>query len=615
MRDVRRGLIVIVAVVLTVLLALPVSTAQADSRTYGDISVSVDPPLHGESGYGYASYRVVITNRSKQPHRIRIQIPATSYAYGGQDHIARMTRTVEVEPGAATAFEMLQPPVQIQGNGAGVYIDGVKQRRGVNVNTVSHIGYNAGQLIMVSRDVAAGIKEKIDTAIEDDASSSSGSYGPYGGYRGGSLFQLLRQPKPPVEWGTSWLGYTRYMAVMISERDFATMPPQVSDALRSYVLTGGIVAIVHDSAQLPALTDWAQEWPGVNTPNPATLGEQLSYGLGTVHRINAERAAQLDSKAWIALFNNWQTLTTSRAATRGTEDANRDMPIVEGQVTPARGLLLVMFIFAVVIGPVNVMVLWMLKKRMLLLVTVPVIALIFSAAVMVYALISEGITPQARTSAITLLDQRSHRAVTVGVNGYYAPLTPANGLLFDENTSVTPQIERYGYRYYGGGDSARSRTLDVTYGQHLASGWVAARIPAHFVLRKSERRNERLDVSTDSDGAVSVVNGLGSDIRSLILIDPTGTRWTGENITAGQSVALTPSAKNLGYQNPSSIADLVRRDDWSAAKSASINPDEFLSPGSYAAKITDSVFLPPGLEGLKEHRTDCIVLGYFGEAE
>lgn len=616
MRYFCRGMWMTVFAALVLLVLTPVSISRADTRTYGDVAVSVNAPVDGESGYGYVAYRVSIVNRSKNASRIKIQIPAQTYGYGASDVISRMTRTVDLEAGAATSFQMLQPPVTMQGSGAAVYINGARQRRDVNVPIVSHMGYSAGQLVLVSRDVGGVIKESIDTAIEDDTASgtASGVYPGGYGYRGGSIFELVREPRPLVEWGTNWLGYTRYMTVLLSENDFTSMTPELSDALRSYVLTGGTVAIVFGSAEAQVPNDWLDEWPGATNANHGPAVGALDFGMGTVHLLRAEETGQLDSKQWIEQLNQWHTLAASRAAKRSTEDANRDLPIVEGQVTPARGLLLVMLIFAVVIGPVNVMVLWMLKRRMLLLVTVPVIALFFSAAVMVYALISEGITPQARTAALTILDQRSRRALTFGVNGYYAPLTPANGLWFDENTMVTPQFEQYGYGYYGGSDNGRSRTLDVTHGQHMASGWVAARVPAHVVIRKSERRNERLQVSTDSDGAVSVVNGLGSDIKELVLVDASGTRWTAKGITAGQSVALTPSVDNPGYETPSSVAELVRRDDWSASKSVRINPDEFLTPGSYVAELGGSAFLDPGLENLKEHRTDCIVLGYFAEA-
>ena len=63
------------------------------------------------------------------------------------------------------------------------------------------------------------------------------------------------------------------------------------------------------------------------------------------------------------------------------------------------------------------------------------------------------------------------------------------------------------YGYGGGGGSAR--TLDWTGGQHLTSGWVSARVPAHFMLRKSEPRRERVEVSRNDEGELVAVNGLG----------------------------------------------------------------------------------------------------------
>ncbi len=611
-----RGIIFTALAAFVLLFSLPAAPCSADTRTYDGLKVSIEDPLPGESGYGYMSYRVVMSNRSTKAHRVRIQIPANSYGYGSGDVIDRMTHTVDIEPGTATAFEMLQPPIQISGGGAAIYIDGARQRRDINVNIGSHMGYGATHLVMVSRNVGAVLKEHIDTAIEED--TSSGKSGGYpmrrGAYGGGNNYDLIREPRPVGEWGTRWLGYTRYMAVMMTGRDFASMSPEVSQALRSYVLTGGTLALVYPSDEVPSLARWSQQWPSSQMPPEGSrFNWSADYGLGSVRLIRSDTAEEWDSKKWIDLLQQWQGIATSRAAMRNTEDANRDFPIVEGQVTPARGLLLVMLLFSIVIGPVNVVVLWMMKRRMLLLVTVPVIALVFSGAVMIYALISEGITPQARTSAVTLLDQRSHWAVTVGVSGYYAPLTPAGGLRFDENTMITPQVQRFGYGYYGGNSTGRSRSLDVTHGQHLVSGWVAARIPAHFVLRKSESRRERLEISTDSDGAVSVVNGLGADITKLILIDSDGVRWTGQDILAGQSASLSPGKSSPG--DPARVADLVRRDDWSAVDTILAKPEASLAPGSYYAQLAGTPFLKPGLDNLKEHRTDCIVLGYFGEDE
>lgn len=617
MRHRVRGCLSLLLALITLLVVCPPADCRAGTQAYGGLTVSIDEPLDGDSGYGYLAYRVTISNRSTQTHRVRIQFPGNSYGYGYGDSIDRITRTVDVEPGVATRFELLQPPLPVQGHGAAIYIDGARQRQDVNVNIRNHAGgYNKSHIVLVSRGVGSGVKDKIDKAIEDAAASGSsrGGYGGgmYGGYSGHEQYSLAREPRPVGEWGTSWLGYTRYMAVMITDADLKAMPSDVADALRSYVLTGGTLEVIHDTPQPPELTDWWRAWPSSRMTPYRTVNGVIDYGLGKIRMSHSEMAETWEPKQWMEQLDAWRDFTAARAALRNTEQANSQMPVVEGQVTPARGLLLVMLLFTLTIGPINIVALWMMKKPMLLLWTVPAIALVFSAAVMIYALISEGITPHARTTAVTLLDQRSRHAVSVGVHGYYAPLTPGNGLWFDADTSITPQVEA-GY-YYGSG-SGQVRSIDQTHGQHLTTGWVAARVPAHLAVRKSETRHERLDVSYADDGTPTVVNGLGSDITKLTLIDGQDRAWTTQGLTVGQTATLAPLDRQAVDESRMFGVPGMIGDGWGGAAQLANEPEAYLKPRFYLAELAGSPFLEPGIEGLKDHRTQCVVLGYFGEAE
>lgn len=620
-----RGCLCLLFALITLGVIQPPADCRAGTQNYGGVTVSIDEPLNGDSGYGYLAYRVTISNRSTQTHRVRIQLPGNSYGYGYGDSIDRITRTVDVEPGVATRFELLQPPLPIQGHGAAIYIDGARQRQDVSVGIRNHAGgYNRSHVVLASRGVSSGVKDTIDKAIEDAASAGSSSMGGYGsgyGRFGHEEYTLAREPRPVGEWGTSWLGYTRYMAVMMTDSDFKAMPSDVADALRSYVLTGGVLGITYAGVEPTELQDWWRAWSPTHVPSSAPSwgasgaasggGGAIEYGLGRIHLASVTDADALDSKQWMDQLDAWRDFTAARATTRNTEQANREMPVVEGQVTPARGLLLVMLLFTLTIGPINIVALWMMKKPMLLLWTVPGIALVFSAAVMIYALLSEGITPHARTFAVTLLDQQSRHAVSLGVHGYYAPLTPGNGLWFDADTCITPQVET-GY-YYGSG-SGQVRSIDQTHGQHLTTGWVAARVPAHLAVRKSETRHERLDVSFADDGTPTVVNGLGSDITNLTLADAQNRIWTSQNLTAGQSAAMTPtnSVRTSGDNTPALTKVITA--DWNAVQHLTKTPTDYLAPGAYLAELAGSPFLEPGIEGLKEHRTQCVVVGYYGEA-
>jgi hypothetical protein len=191
--------------------------------------------------------------------------------------------------------------------------------------------------------------------------------------------------------------------------------------------------------------------------------------------------------------------------------------------------------------------------------------------------------------------------------GVYAPLTPGDGLRFDATTEVTPQVYS-GYGYYGRG--GRSRRMDVTQGQHLAGGWVVARAPAHFGLRKVEPRRERLDISRNDDGTLQVVNGLGVPIRTLYVADGQGNRYRAENLAAGASQTMSGFAPGAMQSGP---LNAIRNEGWSAATRIAASPGGWVQPRQYVAILDHATLLEPGLDDLKAHDIESVVIGRWEE--
>ena len=266
----------------------------------------------------------------------------------------------------------------------------------------------------------------------------------------------------------------------------------------------------------------------------------------------------------------------------------------------------------------NVLVLSVMKKRMWLLWTVPLISAVFSGAVIAYAFLSEGITPTARTTAVTLLDQTSREAVTRAMRGYYAPLTPGDGLRFGLDTAVVPQvtIDSHGYHYgshgshYGG--DGRGRAVDTTHDQHLTRGWVAARVPAHLALTTVESRRERLGFERLDDGGLAVVNGLGVDVTALDVADASGKRYRTAALAAGQRVVLGEADTLADAPEFKGLQNQLASIGWAVI--ATREPDKYLlEPGSYLARTATTPFVVDGLEGIGDHRIDATVIGRWEE--
>jgi hypothetical protein len=348
--------------------------------------------------------------------------------------------------------------------------------------------------------------------------------------RGHKSYEIIDLGLPVSAWSTNWLGFSRYDGVVVTGDDIRQMPPAVQSALRRYVECGGALLVL-GGLELPE--SWELRESQRSDPLADSVG-LVNYNIGFGQCIVSTETDTkgLKSEQWREIVDSWVKTATPWQIGWSIEEANHRFPVVsKGLGVPVRGLFLLILLFAVAIGPVNLIVLSRKKRRIWMLWTTPVISLITCLAVFGYATFAEGWTRHARIEGLTLLDERTHRATTIGWTAFYSSLTPGDGLHFDYETELTPQIASTPL-------TGTPRTVDWTHDQHLASGWMTARVPAHFMLRKSEVRRDRITVRRGVSDSLSVVNGLGADISQFWLANRDGAIYSGTDIPAGAEAEL-----------------------------------------------------------------------------
>ncbi|HKC87307.1 MAG TPA: hypothetical protein VKG02_15085, partial [Blastocatellia bacterium] len=210
-----------------------------------------------------------------------------------------------------------------------------------------------------------------------------------------------------------------------------------------------------------------------------------------------------------------------------------------------------------------------------------------------------------RAEAFTILDESSHRASTIGWIAFYAPITPSEGLHFSYDTELTPVTPQM-WSYYGRGGN---RTIDLSNDQHLDSGWITARVPVYFRFRKSETRRERLTIRHEGDGAISVVNGLGADVRKLWLADRNGEIYSANEIRAGAEAKLSLTNRKL-VDYRAGMRELFTSNDWPGKmKEVESSPQRFLAPGCYLAALDAGPFVEEGLKNVGTRKGRALVYG------
>ena len=239
------------------------------------------------------------------------------------------------------------------------------------------------------------------------SSDNSAQASTYGSGRSGDSVESLRAETAVNDWSETWLAYSPFDAIVLSDADISSMSPAVFDAIGNYLQAGGNV-VLFGTSDLPAA--W-HPWEDYKVDG----GVQCKIGFGRCFLFDSDNPASLDRHAIQTLRGAvrdsafyWLSLPQDVGA---SETA---LPIHGNTKAPARSTVLIMLFFVIVIGPLNLIVLSRLKRRIWMLWTIPAISFATTMLVFIYSLLREGITPDTRISGLTLLDQASHHSATFG---------------------------------------------------------------------------------------------------------------------------------------------------------------------------------------------------------
>ncbi len=245
---------------------------------------------------------------------------------------------------------------------------------------------------------------------------------------------------------------------------------------------------------------------------------------------------------------------------------------------PLQVLFLVMVAFVLLIGPANFFLLRKFRKEPLILVTTPVISLIFCLLVIGFITVGEGWHSRAKALGVTLLDQDTKLASTRAMMVVYSPVPPRSGYEFDSEDML---------RFAGAG----KLELREDSSQRLSSGLLRPRLPLGCSIERVSTQREHLKLTREGDG-VGVVNGLGVRLVSLSVVAPDGWVYDSEG-------AIEPGARAV-LRRSQSVRDCGL--DWSdiqkklLAEKEKCRPAGLIPHGYYFAIAKEPVFWTPGFK-------------------
>jgi hypothetical protein len=262
--------------------------------------------------------------------------------------------------------------------------------------------------------------------------------------------------------------------------------------------------------------------------------------LGCVVAIGSDNPFPGADKEWIWIFNSvndthWRWYQRNGFSLHRQNDDYWMLLIPGVGEAPVVSFLLLVTLFAVVIGPINYIMLGRMRRLYLLLITVPAGAAVVTVSLFGYALVTDGLGVRLRARSFTELDQRSGQAASWSRQSYYAAVSPSDGLVFPDDATVFPLVYQPSFV---GGQSRVLGLLEWDGEQRLKSGYLPSRTASQFVVQRATSTKARLVVREDSRQPPAVENQLETNVRYLLLRDRLGDYYAGSAIRAGEKATL-----------------------------------------------------------------------------
>ena len=564
------------------LLALLAFATAVPARS-GDVTVlltGADVEVRARSAWptmlnkGWAPLRLELHNRSSEPARLRLDANADDWT-----NTRAFRQAFELAPGERVDTELLLPAggqwerqwnVRLRSQRGDDLINSSVLAEGGELNYFAILAVSD---VAVSPSTVAQWSEKTSKNVAKRGWVAPGTTPtPDDARIGHARYEDLARNAG---------AYTSLDLVVLDAR--SELPPEASlEPLAAWVRSGGVVLVAGSRGRelalaRPSLAPWME----ARFRAEHVAGDAQLFGMGLLAFHPADGwfdDADLRDTVY-ALAREECDMAPRADDTSRTVTKPIEIPGL-GQI-PHRVFVLLLMLFGVVIGPLNF--LWIARKRrpVLLLITIPAIALVTTLALLTYGIYFQGLDVKTASQSMTVLDERLHRSACVERRLLYAGMSPGEGLRPEAGTSV--HVHRPSALGAFTPLDRQFLRLEQDPALVLGGDYLPTRVPVFHVLQSERAARGRLEVRR-VDGGLSVRNGLGARIEALSARDDRG-QWFASSgpIDAGASATLTPT------EPPSSNALLAEPAEllWKCGRRAS---EGSIPVASYLARLERSPF-------------------------
>lgn len=538
-----------------------------------DTHIEVTSLFSKPSAGGYLPIRVKVANNQKVNHSVRLSFKGNGYYRGGSTTASEFTISAPQEK--VTTKDLLIP-INPVANSYQMYANLEVQLSGTMGSQTYSINaeYNTDQpSVLLSEPLYRVNASTIDSIISTSSS---------GGFSGRDFVSKFTASMMP----DNWLAFSGYDSVVMLDSDWTSMPAGSRNAIVSWLRMGGHLIIY-----------------STDTPTKASLSipEDTSFGKVTISKI--EHSSILEAQALVDELTTRDTLKSRAYAMR--DDFGSGWPLFkEFPKKEFRYLLfvLVLIIFGILVGPVNLFVFAKSGRRHLLFITTPIISLAASLLLIALILFQDGFGGNGQR--ITLMEVPSgnddNAAYLLQEQVSRTGVLTKSSFRIDTPTllSPTPMEENRWTRF-------NNRQTDGNYniqpdgsGLTASGDWFQSRSMQGQILTAVVPTRGRIERA----GNHEMVSTFDFPLEKLFYLDDQGKWFRADKIVTGKNFQLTPVDQSIAFKEIDPHGHQLSRRSWMLFDRALERKNHFIAVTHAAPAIGTH-------PGIRWNKTTTIITG------
>ena len=462
---------------------------------------------------GFHPVRVTIVNNQNIPHKVFLDFgDSTNYRNG----ISCSSNFAYAIPPGKTVVADILVPLAVQ--------NGDQNYQNFTVNLSGTMGKTSGSAnttfspdhpnVLLSDSLYSPNGSSLDTEA-----ASRGTSG-YGGSRSfASKFDPKRLPD-------DWRAFSGFDTIMLTEADWADIPPGPKNGINSWVRLGGQL-VVYASGNTTAASLGMPQDPG--------------YGETRIERIASD--LRLDPVDTVDLAYVGRTTKHRLAAI--TNDFNGTWPLQKAFGEKSFNYILFVLIllaFGILVGPVNLFVFAKSGRRHRLFITTPLISIGTSLILIALIVFEDGFGGNG--SRLTLMEVRpdgNQNAAFIQQEQFSRSGVMTSPSFTMETAALISQVplakSRWSRFTFGYGTSGSYDLQPTSDGLFANGDWFQSRSEQGQLVTAVLPTRGRIEATNDPG---TVVSTFDFPIETLLYRDTSGQWHRGENIAKGKPTKLTP---------------------------------------------------------------------------